>query len=334
MQPSHGAARSARVVSVNFVGSPASRASTTAVRLDLLVAIARAIRRRQWTDLDAVVFPAGFLRTDHWLAPMPASARRAALDQSIVGDIARVAISKLSTASPGCALVLGFDTHRYQPWGFRGDQAAAAFNVGGCIAVTRKVFPVDGDTNEWGRSAYLLDQQDAGGEDRFIKLANGEWAMMAVCYDAFAMSELALGPTGKLRAMRYRTDPLDGWAEFEPAERHDWLDQLRDQIARRAPRVLLNPIHGFVRPRSCRFWQRHAIASASSYLDGALSIGAAHFQSGLPLPHESWLASANVPRDHLRQGNLRRCHEKRPQDEFELNHRATGRRALLRLFQA
>lgn len=260
--------------------------------------------------------------------------RRAVLDQSFVGDVARVAASKLNEGSPGCALVLGIDTHRYQPWGFRGDQAAAAFNVGGCIAVTRKVFPVDGDTNGWGRTEYLLDRQDAGGDERFIPLANGEWAMIGVCYDAFAMSELALGPSGKLRAMRYRTDAVEGWAEFEPAERLDWLDALRDQIAQRAPQVLLNPIHGFTRPGSCRFWQRHGLASASSYLEGALCVGAAHFKSGLPLPHESWLASAKVPRDHLKQANLRRSHEKRPRDAFELKHRTTGRRALLRLFQA
>jgi hypothetical protein len=321
------------VVSVNVVGCPALRASSTEVRLDFIVSITRAIRRHGWTNLDAIIFPAGFLRTDHWLATMTASARRTALDQSVVGEVARVAASKLNDGSPGCILVMGIDTHRYQPWGFRGDQAAAAFNTGGCIAVTRKVFPVDGDTNEWGRAAYLLDRQDADGDERFFPLANGQRAMIAVCYDAFALSELALGPTGKLRAMRYRTDPVSGWAEFEPAERHDWLDALRDQIAHRAPRVLLNPIHGFVRPGSCRFWQRHGLASASSYLDGALCVGAAHFKSRLPLPHESWLATAKVPRDHLKRGNLRRSHEKRPQDAFELKHRRTGRCALLRLFQ-
>ena len=334
MQPSIRAARPARLVSVNLVGSPALICTTTEVRLDLMVSIARAIRRRGWTDLDAVVFPAGFLRTDHWLAPMPSTSRREALDQSIVGDVARVAASKLNEGSPGCVFVVGIDTPRYLPWRFRGDQAAAVFNVSGCIGVTRKVFPVDGDTNEWGRLAYLLDKQDAVSDDRFIPLPNGQWSMIAVCYDAFVTSELALGPTGKLRAMRYRTDPVDGWAEFEPADRHDWLNGLREQIALHAPRVLLNPIHGFTRPGGCRYWQRHGLASASSYLNGALCVGAAHFKSELPRPHQSWLASGNVPLTHLKQANLRRSHEKRPQDAFELKVRNSQRRALVRLFQA
>lgn len=334
MKPSVGVARPARVVSINLVGSPAARDDTTRVRLDLLVAIARAIRRQGWRNLDAIVFPAGFLRSDHWLATLPSSCRRDQIQSSVIGEVATKAAAKLNTTSPNCVLTVGLDTNRHLPWGFRGDQAAAAFNARGCIGVTRKVFPVDGDTNEWGRMPYLLDRQDAEGGERFVLLPNGQRALIAVCYDVFAMSELARGPTGKLRAMRFRTDPSDGWSAMSGPDRWAWMESLKLQIDDHAPRVVLNPIHSFVRPGACLFWQRHGMASASAYLNGALCVGAAQFKSGLPLPHESWLATSDVPARHLGAANHRRSHAKPPLDAFELRVRSYRHPILIRLFQA
>ena len=55
--------RPARIVSIHVKGSPATRPRSTELRLDFMVTIMRAIRRRGWRALDAIVFPAGYLRT-------------------------------------------------------------------------------------------------------------------------------------------------------------------------------------------------------------------------------------------------------------------------------
>lgn len=334
MSPAARAERTVRVASVNVLGCSATRLQSTRLRLDFLVAIARAIRRRGWRNLDAVVFPAGFLRTTDWLGPLSPSERRRVIESSDVGDITRVAAAKLIGSSPGCVFVVGLDTHLHRPWGFRGDQAAALVDAQGCLGVTRKVFPVDGDTNEWGRAPYLLDPQDAYGGERFVALPNGSSAMVALCYDAFVFSEIARGPSSKLGAMRYRTDREDGWNVFARGEAQAWIAALGDQIARHRPNVVLNPIHGFARVGAEGFWQRHGLASVSSFLDGALSVGAAHFRAALPETGQSPLASQHVPQEHLAMGGLRQAHVKTPIDSFTIRLRSAPRnRALVRLFE-
>lgn len=324
-----------RVASVSILGCRATRYQTTRARLDFLIRVSRAIRQKGWASLQAVVWPAGYLRSSDWLAPLDPATRRAVIDDSEIGDVVRVAARKLDATSPGCILVVGLDTNRWLPMGFGGDQAATVFNVGGCIGLTRKMFPVNGDTNGSRRSPYLLDYQDAAGGDRFIPLSNGRWSMIGVCYDAFALAEQARGPTAKLRAFRYRTDPDHGWDFFDKGEAARWMETLNLQVASVRPDVFLNPIHGFERPGADRYWQRHGLSTASSALGGAMCVGAAHFKKALPSPLRSPLASANVPESHLGQGGRRRVQEALPIDAFVVRDRFNkNRQALVRLFEA
>lgn len=296
--------RPARIVSTHIQGAPATLPRSTERRLEFMVAVARAIRRKAWHGLDALVFPAGYLRTDDWLAPASSDLRRAMIDASL-GEICAHAIRKLDQSSPGCVLISGIDTNRYRPWGFRGDQALAAFGKDGCLTVVRKIFPTDGDTNEDGRTPYLLDFEDAAGEERFLPLANGDQAILCLCYDSFVFSELARGPTKKLRAMRYQLADLDGWDDLGPEQAWRWLTALRRRIDEHKPRVILNPIHGFDRPGREVFWQRHGLACASSYLSGAMAIGAAHYRTSLPNNHFAMLAARSAPFDHISLGHHR-----------------------------
>lgn len=317
--------RPARIVSIHVKGSPATRPRSTELRLDFMVTIMRAIRRRGWRALDTIVFPAGYLRTADWLAPAPTTLRRAMIDAS-VGDICVQAVRKLSEGSPGCVIVTGIDTNRFRPWGFRGDQALAAFNQDGCLAVVRKIFPTDGDTNEYGRAPYLLDHEDALTEDRFLPLPNGDIAMLCLCYDSFVFSELALGPTTKLRAMRYKTAVPDGWDDLTPTESWLWLSDLSHRIRTHWPRVLLNPIHGFDAPGREVLWHRHGLACASSFLGGGLAIGAAHYQRTLPTEGFAMLAATRAPPEQLGLANFRTAYTHAPTDSFSV--RGSGRRPM------
>ncbi len=329
-----GGARPARVVGVHISGDTAKRYQSTELRLDFLVAIARAIRQRGWTDLDAIVLPAGYLRTDHWLAPISSEARRNLIGSSDLSSGCCFAASRIAQSSPGCVFVVGIDTNRRRSLGFRGDQALAAFNADGCLTVVRKIYPTDGDTNEWGRAPYLLDYADAASQARFLPLPSGRSAMLCLCYDSFVFSELALGPTHKLRHMRFRTDPSHGWDYLAPDDAWQWMGALRRQIAVHGPTVVLNPIHGFAREGSDVFWQRHGLAVASSATGGGLAIGAAHYRHGLPSPTHSMLSAIDAPAGQIGMGAFRRAHPATVVDSFTLRaagHRST--RALIQLYQ-
>lgn len=334
MQPKLRGDGTTRIVSVCVRGGPASRPQSTLARYELMSLVIADLRRHGWSHLDALVFPAGFYRSSRWLAPLRSEARREALDHADLGSVCRTAARRLRRRSPGCLVVVGVDTNRYKPWSFRGDQAIAAFDETGCVAVTRKVFPVDGDTNEYERSAYLLDEQDARTADRFVQLPSGRTAVLCVCYDAFVFSELALGPTAKLAAMRYRTDASSGWDYMSRGEAIRWITELKRNVVEQRPTVVLNPIHGFDRPGAEVFWQRHALASASSYLGGAMAVGAAHFVQRLPPRADSTLMAKDVPAAHIGEGVTRASHAGIPLASFVST--VPGRRplqALVRLYQ-
>ena len=327
-------ARPSRVVSVHIKGDTAKRYRATELRLDFLSVITRAIRRQEWQALDAIVLPAGYLRTDHWLALLPPTPRRELIGASDLSSACAQAIARLSQGSPGCVLVIGLDTNRCRSWGFRGDQALAAFNADGCLTVARKVFPTDGDTNEWGRAPYLLDFADADSEARFVPLPNGRTAMLCVCYDSFVFSELALGPTKKLNAMRYQSHPFDGWDDLTPTVAWEWMAALRRQVALHGPSVILNPVHGFERPGADVFWQRHGLAVASSAIGGGLAVGAAHYRRDLPAPTHNMLSAIGAPTNQIGMGPFRRAHTTSVIDSFTIGARGRhGLQALVQLYE-
>jgi len=322
----------ARIAAVCVTGRPCTQARFNEQRLELIALVVREISRRGWTELDALLFPAGFLRSDAWFGPLHPLDREHELDASDFADALRFAARRLDRRSPGCQIIVGLDS-RKPNWGFRGDQLVVAFNALGVTGSARKIFPVDGDTHGWGRAPYLLFEHDPGDERRVIRLANGAEALLSVCYDAFVLSELQIGPTSKRRALRYVSDESDRWRWFERGEADAYLGRLQSLLSRVRPTVHLVSLHGFEAPGRELRWQRHGIASASAALNGALTVGAGHYNHGLPEDIRTHsLAAQHVGEKHLRQGPHRRAHVRPAQDGFHVRLPNSRLQALIRLF--
>jgi len=305
-------------------------------RAELVAAVVRRIRGQpSWDPIDAVLFPAGFFRLCGWFGPLPADDRLDLANASAELDVCTVAARKLGRRSPGCLIVAGVDTGN-SPLRWRGDQMIAAFDATGMIRLARKIFPVDGDTNSHTKPPYLLFRADTNADDRTVRLPNGELAILSACYDAFVFSELAIGPTGKRRAMRYVGLDDGSYRWIEPDEADGLLAMLDMGICELEPTVSLVAIHGFERPGGEVYWQRHGLATSSAALGGALSVGAAHFREKLPHSTEqSPLAAFRVPERQLWMSHHRKGHTFAPLDGFEVALPwDKSVRALVRLFQA
>ncbi len=289
----------ARVVSVCVTGRPAAQERSNDARFELMALIARAISARRWSGLDAVLFPAGYFRSDLWFGPLSGLDRALAFDAEPFGDHSRAMARKLGRRSPGCHVVVGLDTRRSRHR-FSGDQLVVAFDGLGVSGAARKVFPVDGDTNCWERAPYLLFENDPDDPWRVLRLPSGGSALLSVCYDAFALAELRIGPTPKRRALRYFSDETDDWRWCERVVADAYLQRLDDFIEDRRPKINLVAIHGFERPGGELRWQRHGIATASAALNGAMTVGAAHYKHALPYRVENQpLAAARVDERQL-----------------------------------
>jgi len=325
-------ARGARVVAVCVTGRPCAQLRQNRLREELLALVAREIRRRRWRDLDAVLLPAGYFRSDEWYGPLDASERARRLDDEDFASTCRTAASRLHGPSPGCLVVVGVDS-RNPNWGFRGDQLLVAFGPLGVAGLARKIFPSDGDTHGWGRAPYLLFERDAADPGRVVALPYGRNGLLSVCYDAFLLAELKLGPTGKRRTMRYVSDESDRWRPFGRKARNAYLSGFDRLLFRSQPNVQFVAIHGFERPGRELRWQRHGIAGASAALGGALTVGAAHFAHGLPAdPFNHSLASWRVGARHLTLGPHRRAETLRPMAGFHVSLAGGAIAALVRLF--
>ena len=330
-----GAPPCVRVATLTLLGRPALRASQNVLRGELLVKVARKIKSRpQWSKLDALLAPAGMFRSDEWYGHLPSLFRLELADNEDFGDVAMAAATLLQSHSPDCKVIVGVDSRR-PGRGFRGDQMVVAYTPGGSVGLARKSFPVDGDTNGWGRAPYLLFEQDGSDPRRAIDLANGQTALLHACYDAFALAEIRLGPTAKRRAFRWAGDQRRWWRPFGRGEADRWITGWTHALEDLRPAVNLVGVHGFERPGGEVYWQRHGIASASAALQGAPTIGAGHYATALPIGDASPLAAAGVPIEHLDEQGHRRAWLLRPRDHFVVSLRGIPRmRALVRLFEA
>jgi hypothetical protein len=296
-----------RIASAHVLGRPPKRLDRNAERARLLACIVETIcRAPEWAPLDALLLPAGFFRLDAQLGAHDADRRAELLLVSEVGGACLAAATRLGGGTGGL-LVVGADTLPYA--GFSGDQFMAAWSSAGVVGSARKLFPSHGDT--WPKKGlpYLLYDRDADDAARLIRLPSGGQALLCLCYDAFAFSELARGPTGSRAAMRYVGD-LHGHRELSAAERTVMLERFDRLVRREAPEAALIAVHGFEQPGGETRWQRHGIASASAGLGGGLAVGAAHYRHWLPdrdvLDHAT-LASVAVPKAHLREGLYRKA---------------------------
>lgn len=325
--------RPARIVSVCVAGHPITQERFNANRLKFVSKVAREVHRRGWQALDVIVFPAGYVRVTDWLGPLSYCERVARLEAEELADVCRGAAHRLRTGSPGCLIAVGIDTNK-SPSGWRGDQLVVAFDRHGVVGLARKIFPVVQDTDGWGRAPYLLFNADFDSPRRFVTLPNGERALLSACYDAFALAELAIGPTVKRRALRHLATP-EGWTNLNRDEIDRLLLSFGDQLRSLRPTVNLVALHGFRSPGRDLYWQQHGLATASAALGGALTVGAAHFTSSLPKRLGSApLAALKVPAAQLHASHNRTAHALAPVDGFETALAwSPGHRALVRLFE-
>ena len=182
------------------------------------------------------------------------------------------------------------------------------------------------------------DIPDFGSPHRIVTLANGSRALLCACYDVFGVAEAIVGPTPRIRYIRYlapdrRYDGAD--AGFVAVRRRlvaAWGQLLTD----RRVDVVLTAVHRFQQPGRDIFWQRHGLATASAALGGGLAVGAAFFTDWLPDSQCRWsspLAACGVPREHLSQGLHRPARRFEPIMALTINGRRNGKpRALVRLF--
>jgi hypothetical protein len=319
---------------VHVLGRPLKSSKRNAERAVLLAAIVQEILARlDWHPLDAVLLPAAYFRFDADLGACTSGQRGKRIERSEFADACRIAAGKLQEAC-GAVLVIGADT--LPRAGFSGDQFMAAWGPDGVVGSARKVFPSRGDSWPAQGKPYRLFEHDADDPARFIRLGHGGKALLCLCYDAFAFSELARGPTSSRAAMRF-LGTRDGGRDLSSDERDELLGRFAALIEREKPDVALITVHGFDQPGRETRWQRHGIASTSAGLGGALAVGAAHFRYALPdaetLDHAP-LASLGVPTRHLTQGLHRTARKLAAEDGFLVKVKgAPHLRAVVRVFQ-
>ena len=313
-----------RLATVCVEGRPAGPGSSHGRRLELFAALAEGINER-WDNLDAVVFPGGFLRLKSSIGHLDYAGRVQALnDAGFVTPISK-AVEKLSR-SPGALITVGVDGPEF-PNGDGGDQLCVAVNSRGIVGIGRKIFPVKGDE----AGALLCCDADFSDGHRVVKLASGRKAVLLACYDMFGVAE-----RGDVKGVRARNIRWIGTYQ-DPIERDEpsFNNKLAANLhvfgeALDGVTVGIAAIHNF-EGHSTAMWQRHGIAACSAALESGFAVGAAHFGQ-LPLKSSSSaLAAAQVGAKHVNEGIKREAHSWEPCDHF--NFRTQQSAALVRLFE-
>ena len=274
--------RPPRIVTVCVLGRKPSRVDRNARASSLLDQVVDAvISRVDWHPVDAIVFPGGFFRSPLYIGNQPHSERAAALEATGFGQAVMPAAYRLDAAHPGALIVVGIDSVPHSS-DDHGDQMCVAFSPYGVVGIGRKVWPADGDTNWDGRPPVVCYPADFGSPHRIVTLTNGSRALLCACYDVFGVAEEIIGPTARIRYIRYLAPDhrYDG-SEFVAVRRRlvaEWGKLLVDQRVD----VVLTVVHRFQQPGRDIFWQRHGIATASAALGGGLAVGAAFFTNRLP----------------------------------------------------
>lgn len=296
------------IVSVSIHGYHRRPTPDPAKRVDLASKIVEAIAASGWTSIDAVLLPGGFQRLSDPIGHHDQQGRVAALmRRRPVADLGALS----AHLGPSCTLVAGVD---FKPFNRKvgGDQFVAAWRGGDLVALARKTFPADGDTDGSG-PVYPVYEDDFASPSRAITFGSGRRALLLGCYDAFGVRSLAHPRFANLTAIRLARDRIGTLRRPSMELRRAYLGQWRAMVAEQAPDLALVAIHNFIRPGADGYWQRHGIAGASAALGGLPVIGAAHFNEGLPpSPEQSPLASIDVPTGHLDEGAWRRPHAWRP----------------------
>jgi hypothetical protein len=332
--------RPPRVVTVCALGRKPKRPKHNGRSIRLLVQVVNeVISRVDWHPVDAIVFPGGFFRSPVYVGNQSHSERAAALEALDFGQAVMAAAYRLDAAHPGALIVVGIDSVPFSS-DDHGDQMCVAFSPYGVIGIGRKVWPADGDTNWDGRPPVVCYPADFSSPHRIITLANGNRALLCACYDVFGVAEAIVGPTTRLRYIRYLAldQRYDGVSAGFLAVRRRLVAKWGQLLADQWVDVVLTAVHRFQQPGRDIFWQRHGLATASAALGGGLAVGAAFFTDRLPDGRSRWsspLAACGVPMEHLEQGLHRPARGFEPIGALAINGRRKGKpRALVRLFDA
>jgi hypothetical protein len=314
-----------RLVTVCIEGTPARRLRTHTGRLKLLANVVEEINRR-WDNVDAVVFPGGFLQLNKCIGSLDYVHRVEALNLAgFVNPIKKAA--KALPRSSGSVIVLGIDGPQYPNDDWVIDQFCVAVDKTGVVGIARKIFPVKGDEADW----MLCFDSDFSERHRVVKLRSGRKAILAACYDMFGFAER--GDIKQARAQNiqwigtHENQIHRGQQHFANAVKTN-LRKFKSLLAADVT-VGIAAIHEFG-GSSTGFWQRHGIAACSAALNSGFAIGAAHFAHLPQRPNSSTLGAARVPRRHLKQGHSRKAHSWAPKEHFEVTIEQCS--ALVRLF--
>lgn len=304
-----------RIVAISVLGRPAKRPAQNAARMALAMsAIDLIAAHPDWHPIDAILFPAGYIRTATSMGPIAPNVRSYILALESAGLMFSSLAAALHGVCPGVLIISGFDGNRPPDRLFRGDQIMAAFDEHGCVTAVRKIYPSDVDTNGWWQNPYPVSAPDFGHPGRAVRLPSGAIAELATCYDAFAFSERVIGETANRQHIRYAHFDGQRAVPARPVQRNLLMSDYLAAVERRDASLLLVGIHGFERPGRDGYWQRHGIATASAAMAGIPCIGAAHYAMSLPRPRSTPLAASDVPIGQLRAGSQRRAYALRPDD--------------------
>jgi hypothetical protein len=306
-----GAARPARIVSINVAGRVARKPKHTRARLELLETIIAALAAKpSWAPVDAVLLPGGFLWHDRAIGPLPSPLRREALADSLVGAAVHGAARNLERSFPGALLALGIDVAG-SAGGAPPEHLVAAFSSDGLAGLAMKAFPAPEDAD----MGMITHAHDFAAPERFVTLRNGAVAVLGACYDGFG---LAFGHPSRAGIARFvtRLRLADRLVAPTSATRELLARAFQAELKAHRPNVALIAVHKIRPGRADGYWQRHGIAMASAALGRALVVGATHYEKLTQwAPH---LAAHRVPRRHLDEGFNRRAHRLVPADRIEI----------------
>lgn len=296
--------------SLCVLGTPSKTKNDTSAKLDLTLACLTQLDK----DTPFLVLPAGMFFHDKTLAPLLLEERLDALN----------ALEWSKTLAKNCgntAIIAGVDIDSE-------DEATGQYSItidkSGVRAVSRKIFPTKGEV----ATGAFIQAPDFNDVSRFINAGQSN-AIMHTCYDIFGSVDILSGKSSPNRLSHVPSPSVKNTNKKKCYEAY--ADILRPWASDTAhPFVSVN-IHHFAKPGRDIFYQRHGIASASAAFNGALVIGAAHFEETLPnVASQSTLAAYGVPYSHLSAHFHRQAHSLEALDFKEI--RTAQHSGVLRCF--
>ncbi len=265
-------------------------------------------------SVDAIVLPGGYFTQERFrYLKLNFEKRCSTLKKApFANDVGNV-VKELHDMRKGALLIFGVDTFGVKDP--NGDQLCVAWSIKGPRGIARKVFP----TKAEAEAGYVVNLDDFGSNQRVVEI-DGIQTLLCACYDAFGIANKDVGyASDKFRLIKKIY--YDGRTFCkESGEFRSFLDRGGNgwyELVEKSQAAAV-AIHYFDKPGREIYWQKHGIASASAELDGGWIIAGANFNHVLPGKNDpnGILASFDVPREHLGQGNKRKAHKAEPIDKF------------------